>query len=171
VAHPFQITESVVIHAPIERCFLLSTHLAIVQDELGMRPVSGSGSARPTGFITEGLVSAGDSIRWQGWKFGLPQFHESLIEAYDPPRFFRDRMLAGRFRTFEHDHAFEDLGSGNTRLSDELRFTMPFGLLGDLAGVVLLVPHIHGLMRRRFQRIKQIAETEAWQQYLQPASA
>jgi ligand-binding SRPBCC domain-containing protein len=163
MAHPFKLRESITIHAPIERCFLLSTHLAIVQQELGMRPVQRSNKGR-----IEGFVQDQDTIRWQGWKFGLPQFHESLIEAFDPPHFFRDRMIAGRFRSFEHDHAFEELADGSTRLIDELRFIMPFGRLGDLAGAVLLSPHIHNLIRRRFQRLRHIAESDAWQQYLQP---
>ncbi len=24
----------------------------------------------------------GDTVRWEGWQLGLPQFHESLIEAF-----------------------------------------------------------------------------------------
>ncbi|HTJ29558.1 MAG TPA: hypothetical protein VL346_03625 [Acidobacteriaceae bacterium] len=162
MAHPFRVHETITVQAPIERCFLLSTHLAIVREELRMRPVRGR---------TEGLVRDRDTIRWQGWKFGLPQFHESLIEAFDPPRFFRDRMIAGRFRSFEHDHAFEELGDSVTRLTDELRFSMPFGRLGELAGAMLLIPHIHQLMQRRFRRIKRIAESEGWQQYLPPQDA
>ena len=163
VTHLFKLCESITIQAPIKRCFLLSTHLAVVQADLGMRPVRSSKSSR-----TEGLVLNNDIIRWQGWKFGLPQFHESLIEAFDPPRFFRDRMIAGRFHSYEHDHAFKDLGNGATRFTDELRFTMPFGRFGDLAGACILAPHIHHLMRHRFTRIKQIAESDLWQQYLQP---
>jgi ligand-binding SRPBCC domain-containing protein len=163
MAHLFKLRQCITIHAPIERCFLLSTHLAIVRADLGMHPVSSAKNSRTTG-----LVHNADTIRWRGWKFGLPQFHESLIEAFDPPHFFRDRMIAGRFHTFEHDHAFEDLGNGETRLTDELRFTMPFGRLGELAGAVLLTPHIYNLMRRRFHRIRHIAESDDWQKYLQP---
>ncbi len=122
-----------------------------------MRPISGR---------TSGLVTAGDTVLWHGWKFGLPQRHQSLIEAFDPPHFFRDRMIAGRFRTFEHDHAFEELGSNSVRLADELRFSMPLGPLGELIATTLLIPHIRGLMRRRFQRLKRIAESEEWQHYL-----
>jgi ligand-binding SRPBCC domain-containing protein len=165
MAQRFTICDEIIIHAPIERCFLLSTSLAIVQQELKMRPVQNAGHGRTQSLAT-GLVTDQDTIRWQGWKFGLPQFHESLIEAFDPPNFFRDRMIAGRFRTFEHDHAFEYLGSNSTRLVDELRFSMPFGLLGELAANALLISHIRGLMRRRFQRLKRIAESEEWKRYL-----
>jgi len=157
VAYLFKLRNSTLIHAPIERCFLLSTHLAIVQDELRMRPVRGR---------LEGFVTNGDTVRWKGWKFGLPQYHESLIEAFEPPRFFRDRMIAGRFRSFEHDHALAAITENSTRLSDEVRFTMPLGRIGELAGACLLAPYVNRLMRRRFAHIRRIAESDLWLRYL-----
>lgn len=146
-----------VVHAPIERCFLLSTSIEIVEQELSMRPVRGR---------TSGLVTGGDTVRWKGWRLGLPQFHESLIERFEPPGFFRDRMIAGRFGTFEHDHHFSDRGDGSVLLRDEVRFTMPWGWAGDLVGRWVIVADIRGLMKRRFARIKRIAESEEWRAYL-----
>lgn len=75
----FVVTEEAEVLAPIERCFALSTHLAVVEMTLAMRPVSGR---------IEGAVVGGDTVRWRGWKWGLPHIHESLIEAFDPPFFF-----------------------------------------------------------------------------------
>ena len=152
----FTLRDSVLIHAPTERCFQLSTSVAIVQKELGMKPVAGR---------TSGLVQGGDTVRWEGWQLGFPNYHVSLIEAFDPPHFFRDRMIAGRFRSFEHDHRFE-LTADGVLLGDELRFTMPFGPLGSLAGSAVLTPHIRGLLRRRFALLKRIAETDEWRSYL-----
>jgi len=37
----FSARDSIVIHAPIERCFLLSTNVALVQKTLGMKPAAG----------------------------------------------------------------------------------------------------------------------------------
>jgi ligand-binding SRPBCC domain-containing protein len=155
----FTLRDEIVARAPVERCFLLSTSVAIVERELGMHPVRGR---------TAGLVVGGDTVRWEGRQFGLPQFHESLIEMFEPPVFFRDRMIAGRFASFEHDHRFTDLGDGTVALADELRFTMPFGWVGELVGKWVLVPHIRGLMRRRFRLLKRIAEGEEWREYLAP---
>jgi ligand-binding SRPBCC domain-containing protein len=157
MAKEFKLRDQVVVQAPIERCFLLSTSVAIVERELKMHPVRGR---------TSGLVVGNDTVRWEGWQFGLPQFHESLIENYQPPRFFRDRMIAGRFASFEHDHSLADRGDGTVLLWDELRFTMPWGWIGALVGIVLLQPHIRGLMRRRFRLLKQIAESNEWRDYI-----
>jgi ligand-binding SRPBCC domain-containing protein len=157
MAVEFNLGHKIVVHAPIERCFMLSTSLAIVERELKMHPVRGR---------TSGLVTGGDTVRWKGLQLGLPQMHESLIEAFQPPTFFRDRMIAGRFASFEHDHKFVDQGDGTVLLWDELRFTMPFGRLGDLVGRWVLAPHIRGLMRRRFALLKRIAESREWRDYL-----
>jgi len=161
MAHQFNLRDEVVIHAPIERCFLLSTSLAIVERELSMHPVRGR---------TTGLVTAGDTVRWEGWQLGMPSYHESLIENYKPYSTFRDRMIAGRFRTFEHDHNFATQSDGSVLLWDELRFTMPFAWAGGLAGAWILVPHIRALMRRRFALLKRIAESEEWRTYLPVAA-
>ena len=164
----FILRESIEIAAPIERCFLLSTSLAIVERELHMHPVPAEymdehGNRQAT--RTTGLVTGNDRVRWEGWQLGLPQYHVSLIAPFEPYRFFRDRMVAGRFRSFEHGHAFTPTQNG-TRLNDEVRFTLPFGPFGWLAARFILVPHIRGLMRRRFRLLKQIAESNEWRRYL-----
>lgn len=157
----FTLRDSILIKAPIERCFALSTNIAIVEKELGMHPVAGR---------TTGCVQAGDTVRWEGWQLGFPNFHVSFIAHFDPPHFFQDRMLQGRFRTFEHDHRFHE-ADGGVLLEDELRFTMPFGVPGRAVGRIVLVPHIRRLLRERFAMLKHIAETEAWRQYLCPETS
>lgn len=152
----FILRGSVLIQAPIDRCFLLSTNVVIVHQELGMHAVSG----RTSGFVREG-----DTIRWEGWQLGLPNFHVSQINSFDPPYFFQDRMIDGRFKLFEHDHRLKETAQG-TLLEDELRFSMPFGFLGHLVGRLILVPHIKGLMRKRFAKLKNIAETSRWREYI-----
>jgi ligand-binding SRPBCC domain-containing protein len=153
---PFVLHDSIVIQAPIERCFLLSTSVEIVRMELKMTPVRGR---------TTGHVVGGDTVRWEGWQLGLPQVHESLIPVYEKPFHFQDRMIAGRFKTFEHDHWFEQTADGVT-LRDELRFTMPLGPLGWMVGRVVMVPHIRKLLRRRFALLKRIAESDEWRRYV-----
>ncbi len=157
MAELFTLKDEVLVRAPIERCFLLSTSVALVQRELGMNPVRGR---------TSGLVIAGDTVRWEGWQLWLPQYHESLIEPFKPPVFFRDSMIAGRFASFQHDHNFIDRKDGHVVLLDEVRFAMPLGSVGALLGRTVMVPHIRDLMRRRFAMLKRLAETDGWREYL-----
>jgi len=160
MARQFVLSGDIVVHAPIDRCFQLSTSIEIVQRELRMRPVAGR---------TSGLFTGGDIVRWQGRKFGLPQFHESLIEEFRPYAFFRDRMIAGSFRTFAHNHSFDLQPDGSVRMHDEVRFTMRWGWLGGLLGDFVLAPQIRRLMRRRFALLKQIAEGDDWRRFLHVA--
>lgn len=153
----FTLRMRTIVAAPIDRCFLLTCAIALVQEELGMRPVSGRMS---------GLVVGGDTVRWQGWQLGLRHHHVSRISGYERPTFLQDTMLAGRFKSFQHDHHLRELPDGSTELNDEVRFRLPFGVAGRMVARVIMVPHILGLLRRRFERIGRIAGSDAWRQYI-----
>ena len=156
----FVLKDSTHIAAPLQRVFLLSCSLAIVERELGMHPVAGPESTR-----TEGLVIGGDRIRWEGWQLGFRNYHVSLISAYEPYEFFQDSMVSGRFKFFQHDHYFTEI-AGQVLLKDTVRFSLPWGLAGRWIGKRIMVPHIAGLMRRRFGLLKRIAESDEWRKYL-----
>ena len=138
----FTVSDSIHIHAPIERCFLLSTSLELVEQMLEVLPVAGDLKK------TSGLVVGGDRVEWHGWLFGMPQVHESLITRYERPGFFQDTMTRGRFKRFQHDHLFTEI-DGHTLVVDKLRFSLPLGWPGKIVARRVLVPYLSGLLRRR----------------------
>lgn len=150
--------------APIDRCFLLSTSIEIVEQTLGMHPVAMESKR------SAGLIGAGDQLVWRGWIFGLPQMHETLITGFDRPNFFQDTMGRGRFASFHHDHHFTAAAASGGRpctlLEDAVHFALPLGLAGALVGRLVMVPHVRGLVKRRFALLKRIAEGDEWQRYL-----
>jgi len=152
----YTISDTMHINAPIERCFLLSTSIDLVALSLNMKSVMGK---------TTGLIEANDQLVWHGWKFGLPQMHETLITGYDRPNFFQDTQGRGRFKRFQHDHSFSQIG-GHTLLHDKIRFTLPFGFIGDIVAKHILVPYVSALLHRRLQMLKRVAESEEWRKYL-----
>jgi ligand-binding SRPBCC domain-containing protein len=156
----FTVSDTIHINAPIERCFLLSTHVELAAESLQMEPVDGT-----IGGTTEGLLTASDRVVWAGWKFGLPQIHESLMTRYERPVFFQDTMRRGRFKKFQHDHHFTEI-DGHTLLTDKLRFSMPLGWPGKKVGHYVMVPYLSKLLRRRLERLKRVAESEEWRRYL-----
>jgi ligand-binding SRPBCC domain-containing protein len=155
----FRLKESIHVNAPIDRCFLLSTSIALVEKTLHMKPVSGK---------TSGLIVQGDQLLWRGWKFGLPAWHETLITRYERPGFFQDTMGRGMFRNFQHDHRFEDI-DGRTLMIDIVRFSMRFGFLGRMLGKYVVVPHVLATMHARFDLLKRIAEGEDWERHIASA--
>ena len=156
----FRLKESIHVNAPLERCFLLSTSIDLVRRTLKMTPVEGDARWRATG-----LIVGGDRVHWRGWQFGLPARHDSLITGYERPSFFQDSMESGYFKTFQHDHRFEEVG-GRTLLVDIVRFSMPFGFAGKAVGKAIVVPHVLGLLLRRFELLKRVAEGPDWESYL-----
>ncbi len=183
---PSLIKESAIIHAPIERVFALSTRVELVRETLGMNIVDAGTEGGVEGGVTSGHVIDGSRVHWRGWKFGLPTEHHTLITGFVPPHshfirvdhheitkeaYFQDTQERGRFAFFQHDHHFYEspdpaTGAPITELDDEVRFTLPFGQLGRLAAKFLLAPHIRTLTRNRFARLKQLAESDEWQQFL-----
>ena len=157
----FRLKESIHVNAPIDRCFLLSTSIALVEQTIGLKPIRGK---------TSGLIVGGDRLVWGGWKFGIPARHETLITGYDRPTFFQDSMGRGYFETFQHDHRFQEV-DGYTLLIDVVRFALPFGPAGKLVGKHIVVPHVLGLMLQRFRLLKRIAEGPDWERYLEGAAA
>lgn len=147
----FTVSDSVHIRAPIERCFLLSTDIGLVQRTLGMQPAAGK---------TTGKVVGGDRIVWRGWLLGLPQKHESLITRYERPAFFQDTMVRGRFKRYQHDHLFVEI-DGQTLLIDKVRFSLPLGVVGRVVGRRLVVPYVVRLLRRRLTLLKHVAEGDS----------
>jgi ligand-binding SRPBCC domain-containing protein len=162
--------ESITIHAPIDRCFALSTRIELVQRTLGMKLIN-SGVA---GGVTSGHITAKSRVVWSGWKFGLPTEHHTLITAFEPPHtgsdgqseaFFEDSQEHGRFASFRHEHFFCQLGA-KTELEDRIHFALPFDPLGRLAAKFIVAPHIRKLARQRFTMIQQLAESEGWRAWI-----
>jgi ligand-binding SRPBCC domain-containing protein len=153
----FTISDSIYINAPIDRCFLLSTNVELVGRTLGMEPLEGK---------TSGLLVADDRLLWAGWKFGMPQMHESLITQYERPNFFQDSMGRGRFKRYQHDHYFYVMDE-RTVLNDKIRFTMPLGFLGRWVGQFVIVPYLSRRLRRRLVLLRKVAQnSKEWRKYL-----
>ncbi len=56
--------------------------------------------------------------------------------AYDPPRFFSDKMVKGPFWSWSHDHHLIE-EDGGTKVIDEVVYQVPFGPLGNLTDRLL----------------------------------
>ncbi len=64
--------------------------------------------------------------------FGLPVTWRTLISDWVPPHRFIDEQLRGPYREWVHTHTFSRV-PGGTLIQDEVRYLLPFGVLGRLA--------------------------------------
>ena len=87
------------------------------------------------------------------------------ITVLDRPKYFRDEMVRGPFRSFRHDHTFEPQGS-NTLMLDRLNFSSPFSFLGKSFDILVLKAHLHRLLEKRNRFLKSVSESDQWRNYL-----
>ena len=63
---------------------------------------------------------------------GLPIRWCTLIETFVPGELFVDRQLAGPYALWRHTHRFEDLPDGGTRMTDQVRYRVGWGWIGQI---------------------------------------
>lgn len=150
------------IHAPIQRVFDLSRSVEV---HLAGNTHFGE-SAVALGGVTTGLIGADQQVTWQARHFFVRQKLTSQITAFEPPTYFQDTMLSGAFQTMQHDHYFRALTPEQTEMRDEFRFSAPLGILGKIAEIAVLRRYMQNLLEERNRVIQEIAESDAWRQYL-----
>jgi ligand-binding SRPBCC domain-containing protein len=150
------------IAAPPERCFLLSLSIDLHRESTKQT------SERAIAGVTSGLIGANETVTWQGRHFGIMLTQQTLISHYDRPRYFQDMMLRGVFKSFVHDHYFEEQSDGRTLMRDVLRFVAPLGPLGWVAEMLVLRRYMTTFLMERNVLIKRVAEGDAagWKQYI-----
>ncbi len=126
----------------------------------------GGESAAASGGVTGGLLDLGQRVTWRAKHFGVWQTLTSEITAMDRPRFFRDTMIRGAFRSMEHDHFFRPLPEDRNEMKDVFCFEAPLGLLGRAAEVAILRRYRRALLMERNSVLKGIAESGTWCEYL-----
>ena len=118
---------------------------------------------------TSGLIGLHEWVTWEATHFGRRQQLTTRITQNDRPRHFRDSMVHGAFRRFDHDHLFEPEGSG-TRMIDRFDYTSPLGVLGQLADTMFLKRYMTRLLKERNDLIKSVAESGQAHEFISDSS-
>ena len=147
------------IGAPIQRVFDLARSIDLHVDstvDTYERAIAG---------VTSGLISLNQEVTWRAKHFGLWLELTSRITEFEPPIHFRDSMVKGIFRRFDHDHNFT-VESGGARMQDTFDFDSPLWFLGRIANALFVTRHLRRLLETRNRAIKEAAETAKWRSYL-----
>ena len=155
----FVVRDCIHIKAPIERCFLLSTSIDLMQRSVRLQISKGSSSR------CSGLAQAGDRVVWRGWWRGLPLLHESVVTNYESPIFFRETVESSTFKRFEHELRFTEI-AGHVLLTGSIRFSLPLGALGRWFARRTVLPRLMELLRQRLHLLRLVAESNQWTQYV-----
>lgn len=148
----FRIVTEIV--APIEICFDLSRDIDFHTESL-----DGTGERAVAG-VSSGLIGPDESVTWEARHLGVRQQLTVNVTEFDRPAYFRDVMTRGAFRSFVHDHRFEER-DGVTLMTDDVEFRSPFGPLGWLVDRLFMAGYLRRLLEGRCQAIRREAEERA----------
>jgi ligand-binding SRPBCC domain-containing protein len=147
------------ITAPIERVFDLAR-------SIDLHVVSSANTGEvAVGGVTTGLIEMNQEVTWRAKHLGVWQHLTGRITAFERPFHFRDSMVRGAFKSFDHDHRFE-LRDGITVMTDRFAFVSPLGPLGRLADLLFLKRYMTRFLLDRARVIKATAESEDWRRFL-----
>ncbi|CAA9200504.1 SRPBCC family protein [Flavobacterium collinsii] len=107
--------------------------------------------------ITSGLINLGETVTWRGKHFGFYLTHKSRITTMHFYDYFTDEMEEGKFKSFKHEHFFEEK-EGFTIMKDKLHYETPFGLFGKLFDYFFLKKHLTNFLLERNKILKQNSE-------------
>ncbi|MGE9296284.1 MAG: SRPBCC family protein [Puniceicoccales bacterium] len=68
---------------------------------------------------------------------GLPMKWRTLIPVWNPPFEFVDEQIKGPYKTWIHRHTFEAIDDSHTRMTDFVRYELPFTPFGDVAHPII----------------------------------
>ena len=146
--------------APPDRVFDLSRSVELHIES------TGPSREEVVGGVRSGLLDLHDEVEWEATHLGVRQRLRSKMTAFDRPHHFRDSMVSGAFKRFDHDHYFQEIESG-TLIKERFNFEAPLGPLGRLAEVLFLEKYMRRLLLERSNMIVAIAESDRWADYVQ----
>lgn len=126
----------------------IDAHMGSMQQS-GERAVDG---------VTNGWIGLGQTVTWRARHFGVWVTMTSKITELERPTRFVDEQVAGPFKSFRHEHVFEDL-DGLTRMTDTITLASP--VFGRVAESLILVPYLRKLIRKRNKHLLALLEPTA----------
>ena len=107
--------------------------------------------------VTSGLINLNETVTWRGKHFGFYLTHKSRITTMELHDYFVDEMEEGKFKTFKHEHFFEEK-NGVTIMTDKLQYETPFGIFGKLFDTLFLKNHLIHFLLERNKILKEVSE-------------
>ncbi len=114
---------------------------------------------------TTGLIKLNETVTWRAKHLGVYQNFTSKVTGCKEGEFFADKMVAGAFDSFTHEHYFSHQNN-TTTLVDVLYYTSPLGFLGKLVDFLFLEKYMTNFLKLRNRTIKNYAETGEWRNIL-----
>jgi hypothetical protein len=97
----------------------------------------------------------GSLLRYDLRLFRVPIRWKTEISEWSPPHGFVDTQLRGPYRLWVHEHRLEAV-DGGTRVSDRVRYRLPFGPVGTLVNRLLVRRWLDAIFDYRARRMAEL---------------
>jgi ligand-binding SRPBCC domain-containing protein len=139
------------VSAPIQKVFDINRNIDIHQ-----KSASKTNEVAIAG-VTSGLINLNETVTWRGKHFGIYLTHKSRMTAMNFYDYFVDEMEEGKFKSFRHEHFFEEK-DGITTMTDKLCYETPFGVFGQLFDYLFLKKYLTRFLLERNRVLKELSE-------------
>lgn len=96
---------------------------------------------------------------WLDYRYmGLAMTWHGKVTEFEPNQYFKDLMLAGMFRYWEHTHVVEPAGTG-TKYTDSVRFSLGLGRWIDR---LFVKPSLEKFFERRHELLRSALQGNTW---------
>jgi ligand-binding SRPBCC domain-containing protein len=112
-----------------------------------------------------GLLDLNESITWTARHLLKQRVLKIKMTKLHFPEYFVDEQEEGDFKMLKHEHYFKPVDNG-TIVIDQFHYETPWGVFGKLINKLYLENHMKKLLVDRNKMIKQVAEGNLWNQYL-----
>jgi ligand-binding SRPBCC domain-containing protein len=147
------------VNAPIEIAFDISRSIefhAYTQAHRNEEAIEGK---------TSGLINLGETVTWRAKHFGISQKLSVEITKFNRPYNFRDTMIKGAFKRFDHDHIFEQ-HNGEVKITDIFDYDSPLSFFGKVFDHLILKRYMTNFSVQRNEAIKRVIESDKWKDFL-----
>jgi ligand-binding SRPBCC domain-containing protein len=145
----YTLERSTVIPAPLGEVF------AFFEDPGNLARITPRGMGFDITHIDELPIKPGFRIDYTIRIMRVPVRWTTIIPVYDPPHRFVDIQAKGPYRSWTHEHTFEDQG-GQTLMRDRVQYELPFGILGRAAHALVVSRQLRDIFDYRARKIRRI---------------
>jgi ligand-binding SRPBCC domain-containing protein len=100
-------------------------------------------------------LELGSRLTMLAWRYGIPQRSVHEITALEPNRLLVEEQREGLFRRWVHTQRFEEV-PGGTKVTHEIDFETPGGLLGLMATPGLIERDLRWIFDHREQKVREL---------------
>ncbi|HMQ70302.1 MAG TPA: SRPBCC family protein [Ignavibacteria bacterium] len=147
-----EIKKSILINCPVSKAFLFHS------DTNNLKKITPD-SIKVKILRMDLPLKEGSEIGLEIKQFGfLKNKWQIRLTAFIQNSLITDTQISGPFKSWVHDHIFDE-AEGKTKMTDRIRYELPFGVLGNIADKILVNKMIEKQFEFRHKITKKLLES------------